>query len=120
MGHGLYTQSILLRGKGYTLVGLVSTDEEEEALKFCNDWDKLPLMNHVGYGGDAAVTLHVDMVNDRAELFCDAQARSEQKATAVWVWENLPDTVWVAAATKRNSEREVVLLPCTHSTMLEE
>lgn len=122
MESGYYTQSIALRGVGYTLVGLVSSDEEKKELKYCNNWHKLPFMSPAasccGILG-TAVTIQVDMVNRRAELY-DGDAMHDamrSQGKPIHVWENLPDKVWVAAATKRNSEREVILLPRTNSNI---
>ena len=130
-GHS--SQPILIRGSGYTLIGLVGgSNEESDALKSCNDWTKLPMMKIVGpsysSGGyarrrEAEVTavLDIDMINRKAELYVprigDVAATAE--AEVHQTWENLPDRVFVAVAMKRNTEREAVLLPRTHWDVVE-
>jgi hypothetical protein len=120
MTSGIYSQPILVRGTGYTLLGLVGSDAEKEALKTCQNWDMLPMMSRsLGYRGvERTVVLEVDMVNRKAELYVPALtptiAEGSPPLELVGSWENMPEEVWVAVAMKRNSQREAVLLPRTH------
>jgi len=121
MEKGIYSQSIWLTGEGYTLVGLVSSDKEKAALKFCRSWSNLPFMSIIGYGRDHCLTIYVDMINRKAQLYrADASNRAyldNEPGTSLEPereWDNLPDRLWVAVAMKRNSMREAILLPCTH------
>ncbi|KAL7544949.1 hypothetical protein ACHAWF_008318 [Thalassiosira exigua] len=118
---GRTTQSIWVKGAGYTLVGLVTSDEEKDALIHRagnSDFSKMPFMTMV-FSSDRdeqkgdAFTIEVDMKERRAELYVSDNA-SSRLITPHKVWENLPDKVWVAVAFKRNSGREAVLLPCIH------
>ena len=129
MEKGIFSQSISLKGTGYTLAGLVGSEEEKEALKHCNDWQRLPFMTHVGYGSeDYSLIVHVDMVYCKAALYVyRGYSRTpefnslilrtggdEQILTPEKEWDNLPEKVWVAVSMKRNSTGEAVLLPCIH------
>jgi len=118
--NGRTTQSIWVKGAGYTLVGLVTSDDEKNAL--CRhagaDWSKMPLMTNVFSAhsdeskGDV-FTIEVDMMERRAVLYVSGKD-SSRRLEPEKVWENLPDKVWVAVAFKRNSGREAVLMPCIH------
>jgi hypothetical protein len=119
MDKGMYSQSIWLKGTGYVLAGFVSSDAEKDALKRCDDWRMLPLMQNLC--SENAVTLHVDMVTHTAKLYNGNSIGPErgqnlpgEKLEASHVWENLPPKVRVAVAMKRNTNREIVLLPCSH------
>eukprot|EP00571_Detonula_confervacea_P003471 CAMPEP_0172329068 /NCGR_PEP_ID=MMETSP1058-20130122/60681_1 /TAXON_ID=83371 /ORGANISM="Detonula confervacea, Strain CCMP 353" /LENGTH=434 /DNA_ID=CAMNT_0013046215 /DNA_START=247 /DNA_END=1552 /DNA_ORIENTATION=+ len=121
--NGRTTQSIWVKGAGYTLVGLVTSDDEKNAL--CRhagaDWSKMPLMTNVFSAhsdeskGDV-FTIEVDMMERRAVLYVSGKD-SSRRLEPEKVWENLPDKVWVAVAFKRNSGREAVLMPCIHWNM---
>lgn len=112
MDKGIYVQSIWLKaGSPYVLAGFVSSDVEKEALKSCNNFDRLPLMQNVC--NETALTLHVDMVTRTAKLYNGNNLPGE-KLEACNVWENLPQKVWVAVAMKRRTNCEAVLLPCSH------
>jgi hypothetical protein len=119
MDKGMYSQSIFLKGSGYVLAGFVSSDEEKYALKSC-DGTSTPLMTIVNNQTDSthehSLTLHVDMVTRTAKLYMGnvRDGGPGEKLEAYHVWENLPPRVWVAVAMKRNSNREAVLLPCSH------
>ncbi|KAL7546567.1 hypothetical protein ACHAWF_009901, partial [Thalassiosira exigua] len=120
---GRTTQSVWIKGAGYTLVGLVTSDEEKKAL--CHNagrgLKKLPFMTCIYSTDDDdrkvdAFTIEVDMTERRAELYVSRNASSRLiKPHAVW--ENLPGKVWVAVAFKRNSRREAILAPCIHWKM---
>lgn len=117
---GRTSQSIWIKGKGYTLVGLVTSDKEKQHVrrKATEGWDELPFMTSVYTGcsseheGDV-VTIEVDMVERRAELYVstknDTRLLEPRK-----VWTDLPAAAWVAVAFKRNSAREAALMPCMH------
>jgi hypothetical protein len=119
MSKGMYSQSIWMKGTGYTQVGLVSSEEEKDALKTCSNWAKQPRMA-TSSGEDFACQILVDMVNHTAKLYfhsCSGFSlpnQSGEKMEPHCTWENLPDQVWVAVSMKRCSEREAVLLPCVH------
>lgn len=70
MTSGVYSQPILVRGGGgYTMVGLLGSDADNEALKTCNNWAALPMMKVVGYSRcERTLVLEVDMVYRKAEL----------------------------------------------------
>jgi len=119
---GLFSQSILIKGGGYTLIGFVSTDDEKQYLltQAISDWTKFPLMKSVGFE-DAykTYTFNVDMVNRTAELYSGSQepvetATASSELEPIVKWENLPEKLWLGVAFKRNTEREAVLLPGTH------
>ena len=124
--NGRTTQSIWMKGMGYTLVGLVTSEEEKIALRHHagRDFTKMPMMTSVfsphsdEREGDV-FTLEVDMIERRAELFISDKDSSRQ-LTPHTTWENLPDEVWVAVAFKRNSGREAVLMPCIHHNIMAE
>lgn len=117
---GRTTQSIWIKGAGYTLVGLASTETEKHCIRkeAGEDWDKLPMMeivqtqNENEDEGDIC-TLEIDMIERRAELY-HSKKSSTELLQPVKVWTDLPPAVWVAVAFKRNSGREAVLMPCTH------
>ena len=107
-----------IKGCGYTLAGLVSSDEEKHHVrrKAIYDWDKLPYMTIVSHGcnedeGDV-ITIEIDMVERNAKLFVSGMGDSKLLKPHT-VWTDLPDNVWVAFAFKRNSAREAVLIPCS-------
>lgn len=122
LGHidgGRTSQSIWMKGAGYTLVGLVTSEEEKDAVRLNagDDWSRLPFMTCVysANGDDRAgdvFTIEVDMVDRRAELYV-SEKDSERQLEPHTVWEGLPEKVWIAIAFKRNSAREAVLMPCT-------
>jgi hypothetical protein len=134
MHSGLYAQSFCVKGRGYSLIGLVSTYEEKVALtKSSYDpddvHDQFPFMKaYLGTGADYTVTLHVDMVNRRAEQFVVSNilGRSEdggaisaaprvsgiQEPEETWV--DLPQQVWFAFAVNCSSAREIDMFPSTH------
>uniref|UniRef100_A0A7S1ZNI0 Uncharacterized protein n=1 Tax=Trieres chinensis TaxID=1514140 RepID=A0A7S1ZNI0_TRICV len=121
MWTGRTTQSIWFKGRGYTLAGLVSSDEEKKHVRRHAGigWDKLRFMRPVCHGyaetEGAVVTINVDMVSRRAELFLSRPNDSNKlEQTPQAIWTDLPDKVWVAVAFKRNSAREAVLMPCMH------
>jgi hypothetical protein len=120
MENGYYSQPIWLKGSGYTLVGLVGSRAEKNHLKERAgvDFTRLPFMTMLGprAGDFYAVTLLVDMVNHKAELYHGGYGDVDpnQRVEPFRVWDNLPDKVWVAIAMKRCTRREAVLLPCTH------
>lgn len=122
--NGRTTQSIWLKGSGYGLVGLVTNDEEKYALRHRvgHDFTKVPYMTatHMSCTETQGVvyTIEVDMIERRAELYISSK-ESIGMVEPHTVWENLPDTVWVAVAFKRNSGREAVLMPCLHHNMKE-
>lgn len=101
---GVYRQEISLEGSGYTLVGLVASDEEKTTLRLAEDWGKLPSMTGAGFEGQI-ITIDVDMNERKATL----RGRDLEH-----VYENLPSKVWVACALKRNTERKAILMPCLH------
>ena len=111
MDKGIYSQSIWLRGGGFILAGFVSSAVEKDALKSCDDWTGLPLMQNLYF--DNALTLHVNMVTRTAKLYNGNSRGSRilpgEKLQACRVWENLPPRVWVAVAMKRNTNCEAVL-----------
>ena len=115
---GKTTQSMWIKGCGYTLAGLVSSDEEKYHVRrrAIHDWDKLPYMTIVSHGcnedeGDV-ITIEIDMVERNAKLFVSTKDDSKLLKPHT-VWTDLPDKVWVALAFKRNSAREAVLMPCS-------
>jgi hypothetical protein len=119
MDKGMYSQSIWLKGRGYVLAGFVSSDAEKGALKNCGaDWTKLPFMTIMSnMSSENALTLHVDMVTRTAKVYNGISSSDNLlggQLEACHVWENLPPRVWVAVGMKRNSNREAVLLPCSH------
>lgn len=130
MEKGLYVQPILCKGSYcYTLTGLVGSDEEKRGLKNMMSWANHPFVGLVGgigsRNGPNVATLHVDMVNRRAELYRPTDYGNYIAGTAgneemrnrtepFHVWENLPPKVWVCVAMKRNNKTEAVLLPCSH------
>jgi len=126
ISNGRTTQSIWMKGKGYTLVGLVTCDEEKAALRHRagKDFRQMPMMTNVysahwdAREGDV-FTIEVDMIERRAELFISDKDASHQLTPHI-TWEGLPEKVWVAVAFKRNSEREAVLMPCIHHNVTEE
>jgi len=126
ISNGRTTQSIWMKGKGYTLVGLVTCDEEKAALRHRagEDFRQMPLMSCVysahrdAREGDV-FTIEVDMIERRAVLFISDKDASRQLMPHK-TWEGLPEKVWVAVAFKRNSEREAVLMPCIHHNVTEE
>ena len=115
---GKTTQSMWIKGCGYTLPGLVSSDEEKQHVRrnAGSDWNKLPYMTPVYYEGNedegAVVTIEIDMVERNAKLFVSTKGDSKLLEPHT-VWTDLPDNVWVAFAFKRNSAREAVLMPCS-------
>jgi hypothetical protein len=117
---GRTTQSIWMKGCGYTLAGLVSSDEEKQHVRrrAGGNWDKLPYMTPVHHSVSnenegSVVTIEIDMVEHNAKLFVSEKGDSGLLKPHT-VWTDLPDNVWVAFAFKRNSAREVVLMPCSH------
>ena len=115
---GKTTQSMWIKGCGYTLAGLVSSDEEKQHVRrrAGSNWDKLPYMTIVSHGcnedeGDV-ITIEIDMVERNAKLFVSTKDDSKLLKPHT-VWTDLPDKVWVALAFKRNSAREAVLMPCS-------
>lgn len=115
---GRTTQSIWIKGEGYTRVGLVSSEEEKLHVrqKAGDDWQLQPYMHncYCGRGWDTnkgiVVTIDVDMVDRQAELYVSGPNDSRLLQPEV-VWTDLPEKVWVAASFKRNSAREAVLMP---------
>jgi hypothetical protein len=97
---------------------LVGSQAEKDQLKLRagHDFTLLPFMKiHALTRDFYAVTLLVDMVNHKAELYGgENDVGPNQRAEPLQVWNNLPDEVWVAIAMKRGTRREAVLLPCTH------
>lgn len=98
---GKTTQSIWIKGTGYNLVGLVSTeDEKRHVRKGAGDhWDQLPMMSKVHTDceqdeGDVC-TLEIDMIERRAELY-HSTTSSTQQLQPVKVWTDLPEKVWIA------------------------
>jgi hypothetical protein len=123
INNGKTTQSIWIKGAGYTLVGLVSTEVEKHHIrKGAGDhWDKLPMMEIIhtetcNQDEGEVCTLEIDMIERRAELY-HSKKSSTQQLRPVRVWTDLSDEVWVAVAFKRNSGREAVLMPCIHWRM---
>lgn len=121
---GRTTQSIWIKGAGYTLVGLVTSESEKHHIrhKGGDSWDELSMMEIVPTYGDEdegeVCTIEVDMIEKRAELYISSMCSTDtQHLQPVTVWTNLPDKVWVAVAFKRNSGREAVLMPCVHWSM---
>lgn len=123
---GRVTQSIWLKGMGYALVGLVTSEAEKHAVCHTagHDFAQLPLMkpifsrHHDEREGDV-FTIEVDMTERRAKLFVsdrDAIRLAEPQAE----WTGLPERVWVAVAFKRNSGREAVLMPCIATNLATE
>ena len=113
---GRTTQSVWIKGEGYTLVGLVTSESEKHHIrhKAYDSWDELSMMEimHTASGNKdegEVCTIEVDMIEKRAELYISSKCSTLQPVT---VWTNLPDKVWVAVAFKRNSGREAVLMPC--------
>jgi len=75
MSTGMYSQPILVRGTGYTLLGL--------ALKACNDWASLPMMKVIEYSDvERTLVLKVDMVNRKAALYAPQQTGRGQDLIA--------------------------------------
>ena len=118
--NGRTTQSIWLKGHGYSLVGLVTSEDQKNALRqhAGNDYTKMPLMTPFYHsGGDnnkgEVFTIEIDMMERRAELYL-SDSLSKGHLEPHIVWENLLVKVWVAVAFKRNSGREAVLMPCIH------
>ncbi|KAL7531868.1 hypothetical protein ACHAXR_004281 [Thalassiosira sp. AJA248-18] len=122
---GRTTQSIWLKGTGYALVGLVTSEEEKKALRHHggDDFTQMPLMTSIfsphedDREGDV-FTIEIDMIERRAKLYV-SDKDSSRILEPHQVWEGLPDRVWVAIAFKRNSGREAVLMPCIHCDMTE-
>lgn len=129
MTSGVYSQPILIRGGGYTLLGLVGTAQQKEALKTCNNWALLPMMKVTGYSGDEkTLILEVDMISRTAKVYApprssgvwaDVTRENSRELQVIASWDDLPPSVWVSVAMKRCSEREAVLLPRTHWDMQE-
>jgi hypothetical protein len=108
---------------GYTLVGLVTSEDQKQHLRkhAGYDWDSLPMMEIVHTRNENAnegdiCTIEVDMIERRAELYHSSKC-SEQRLEPVKVWADLPERVWIGVAFKRNSGREAVLMPCIHWNM---
>lgn len=120
---GRTTQSIWIKGVGYTLVGLVTSESEKHHIrhKAYDSWDELSMMKTISTGNEdegEVCTIEVDMITKRAELYISSWCNADtQHLQPVTVWTNLPDKVWVAVAFKRNSGREAVLMPCAHWSM---
>jgi len=124
---GKTTQSIWVKGVGYTLVGLVSSEEQKQHVRrSCakHGWDKLPYMTTSYYGSSKdegyVITIEVDMIEKCAKLFVSNKSDSLKQIKPKKVWTDLPDTVWIAIAFKRNSAREAVLMPCSIFNVTEE
>ena len=123
---GRTTQSIWIKGAGYTLVGLVTSESEKHHIrhKAGERWDELSMMEIIntasGDGDEGEVcTIEVDMIKKRAELYISSKCNAgTQHLQPVMVWTNLSDKVWVAVAFRRNSSREAVLMPCVHWSMI--
>ena len=119
---GCTTQSIRIKGVGYTLEGLVANDTEKHHIRkdAGSGWDELPMMEIVHSASNECegevCTIEVDMLERRAELYHSLKG-STQKLKPIKVWNNLPEKVWIAVAFKRNSGREAVLMPCVHWSM---
>lgn len=118
--NGRTTQSVWMKGSGYTLFGLVTCEEEKRALRHHAgaDWTKLPFMTPTyNTDGDERAgdifTIEVDMIERNAKLYI-SDSQSSRLLEPHTVWEHLPDKVWIAIAFKRNSGREAVLMPCIH------
>ena len=117
---GRTTQSIWIKGVGYTLVGLVSSESEKYHLrhKVHGSWEELSMMKIVAHAdkeeNGVVCTIEVDMIKKRARLYTSSNF-STRHLQLDQVWENLPDKVWVAVAFKRNSGREAVLMPCVRT-----
>lgn len=110
---GHFSQSILVKGRGCTMVGFVTSDKEKGALRrrAGEDFKKIPWMTMVHHhciGDEIALTLEVDMSSRRATL--QEYGPSPRKAL-IKVWENLPDQVWIAVAFMRATRREAILMP---------
>eukprot|EP00544_Gedaniella_sp_CCMP2646_P001681 CAMPEP_0202510620 /NCGR_PEP_ID=MMETSP1361-20130828/53391_1 /ASSEMBLY_ACC=CAM_ASM_000849 /TAXON_ID=210615 /ORGANISM="Staurosira complex sp., Strain CCMP2646" /LENGTH=245 /DNA_ID=CAMNT_0049144893 /DNA_START=40 /DNA_END=777 /DNA_ORIENTATION=+ len=129
MTSGVYSQPILVRGVGYTLLGLVGNAQQKEALKTCNNWCLLPMMCRGGYSNEEQTfTLEVDMINRTAKMYApprscgeavDLTSANSRELEVIASWDDLPPSVWVAVGMKRLSQREAVLLPRTHWDMQE-
>ena len=73
-------------------------------------------------------TLEVDMINRTAKMYAPPRSRGQavdltsensRELEVIASWDDLPPSVWVAVGMKRRSQREAVLLPCTHWDMQE-
>jgi hypothetical protein len=118
---GRITQSIWIKGVGYTLVGLVTSESEKYHLQHIHgSWKELSMMKIVRSADKeekgVVCTIEVDMIEKRAKLYTSSNEYfSTRNLQPDHVWENLPDKVWVAVALKRNSGREAVLMPCVRT-----
>jgi len=117
---GRTIQSIWIKGSGYTLAGLVSSDDQKQHVRrrAGHDWNRLPYMTPAGYHGSSkdegyVVTMEVDMIAKSAQLYISSKNDSLKLIKPYKTWTDLPDAVWVAIAFKRNSAREAVLMPCS-------
>lgn len=129
MTSGVYSQPILVRGAGYTLLGLVGNAQQKEALKTCNNRRLLPKMCMGGYSNEERTSaLEVDMINRTSKMYAPPRSRRQavdltsensRELEVIASWDDLPPSVWVAVGMKRRSQREAVLLPCTHWDMQE-
>merc|ERR1719356_419955 len=93
MIEGRTTQSIWMKGIGYTLVGLISSDEEKQALVACagHDWSKFPFMTIVpmNSGGEdmgEVYTIEVDQTEKKATLYI-SDKHTSGKIEPFKVWE---------------------------------
>lgn len=111
---GQVIQSIWVKGRGYTLAGLVATEEQKIHLRrhAGSDWRAIgSLMEHVDAGENCMVTLDINMNTRQAKLLVYNSPESRE-ASEVKAWTDLPDEVWIALSFKRNGAREAILVPC--------
>ena len=67
MTTGVYHQQLSLKGTGYTLVGLVTSDRKKDSLNVAgNDFTVLPYVKMAG--GSEFVCIHVDMNKSVANI----------------------------------------------------
>ena len=119
---GTATQSISIKGVGITLAGYTDEEKEQIRRRAGDDFAKSPYMEMVPCGSrlndGCIVTIEIDMVERKAELFVTQKNDSLLLKPKV-VWTDLPDKVWVAVAFKRPSAREAILMPCSHRNVTE-
>ena len=107
MTTGVYHQQLKLKGNGYTMVGLVMSDQEKDALNVAgNDFTALPHMTMAC--GSESVCIHVDTNRRVAKIYWT----TESGTTCEEEFRALPAIVWVACAMKRYTVCEAVLMPC--------
>jgi hypothetical protein len=111
MEKGVYYQQMTLKGSGYTLVGLVASEEDKEHWKYMNDWSGVQYLHMCTFHVES-ITMQVNMTKRIATVVVQEGPPHYGKSKVEWT--GLPSKVWFACALKRCSTREAHLLPCLH------